>query len=332
MRMVSVGAGHAERCTRRDTDAVGGEGDDGALFVGDVDPHVQTRARRRRDPAGRGRRQERSAALRRRLPRRRTDASIPGSVSIASRIRWVRRLVHDGPSRRRLTIGSRTAAGPPMRRDPQIGTVGLREAADVHGPDRGGGWPRCATRRPTTSPEWSSSTTSAVGGLEDSGDRRRPASASKDAPVGLCARGWTNTADGAVLERGGAARRRSHAVVVDGHADDAGSGELEHVEQRRERRILDHDGVAEADVGGDDAVEGVLCAVDDGQRLGPARPAAAQLVLEVRAGPVGRCTTSPSTRRAATRGPDPERGSSAGSGVPVLRSSASVPGSTGTCQ
>ena len=122
------------------------------------------------------------------------------------------------------------------------------------------------------SPLWSSSTTTAAGGGEQAA--RAP---------GRARRGHRHA--GRVVGAGlqehrrrprARARRASpstrHPLGVDVDADHLGAELLEQVEQRRERRVLDDDAVAEADDHLGDPVERVHRPVDHGELLGRERP------------------------------------------------------------
>ena len=98
-------------------------------------------------------------------------------------------------------------------------------------------------------------------------------------PVGLCDRGWVNRATGS---RGRAAPSGGEigALVVERHTDHLRPDRIEHVEQRRKRRVLDDHDVAESDEFGDHPVERIQRAVDDSDGLGFVGPPTAQLDLE----------------------------------------------------
>ena len=63
-------------------------------------------------------------------------------------------------------------------------------------------------------------------------------------------------------------RRRHDAVVVHVNADDVGTELFQQVEEWRERRLLDHDAIAEADERRDHPVERVHRAVHHRECLG----------------------------------------------------------------
>ncbi|MEL7158272.1 MAG: GntR family transcriptional regulator, partial [Actinomycetota bacterium] len=61
--------------------------------------------------------------------------------------------------------------------------------------------------------------------------------------------------------------RHDRPVVVHGHTDGPGAGQIETIEQRREFGVGHHHGIAQPDHGADQAIERVLGPVDHGQQL-----------------------------------------------------------------
>ena len=176
------------------------------------------------------------------------------------------RLLHPA---RAGAVGHRSddVAGAADRGQAQVGAVTLGVAADVDGA-LGSHSPRLSSGADADVAPWSSSMTTRS-------SRARTAASSfarrgrRDAGR-VVRRGWRNTATGACHRRRRPAGR--HALVVEVDADHFGAEQIEQVEQRRKRRVLDHDTVAEAHHHLGDAIERVHRAVDDGQLLRLERP------------------------------------------------------------
>lgn len=189
------------------------------------------------------------------------------------------RLDHPAPSRRRDTTASTMRAAPPHGRQPQVGAVGFREARDVHGAvgqpgaqadERGGGDVAGVVVLHDDD---------ASGGQEP-GQLGGPGRARRDA-AGVVGPGLDEERDRLQLQPPGDGRRHG-ALVVEADRDHVGAEVAEQVEQRRERRVLDHDPVTEAHDLGRQPVEGVEAAVDHGDPGRLERPALAQGVVEPR--------------------------------------------------
>ena len=139
---------------------------------------------------------------------------------------------------------------------------------------------RCGRHRPmlTSGAEemslaWSSSTT-IVSRPPSSSASAAARSLDSATPAGLCATRLKHERrrDGRRVVERRPQLVEPRAVGVDVDADHVAAELFEQVEQRRERRVLDDDPVAEAQHDLGDAVEGVHRAVDDRDRLRPERP------------------------------------------------------------
>ena len=121
----------------------------------------------------------------------------------------------------------------------------------------------------------------------------------------------------------GGERVGEHPALVDGHGDEPQAERARQVEHAGPARVLDGDGVAGREVGGEDALDRVERAVERaharrrhavGRRKPPWRASASS--GSTGSAPYSRCGASMSRSAAA------EVGSSAGSGLPVARSRA----------
>ncbi|MFG1770402.1 hypothetical protein ACGFIX_12580 [Nocardia salmonicida] len=107
----------------------------------------------------------------------------------------------------------------------------------------------------------------------------RTRAASREAPVGLLARGCRITARCGAVEGASEFRRPETGFVErNGHRARAEAGEQ--IEERRETRILDDHRIAETDMCGEQPVHGIEGAVEDGQPFARPWPVRAQRVGE----------------------------------------------------
>ena len=252
------------------------------------------------------------------------------SVSRSTRTCCSSRLVQPGPSIRRATSPSRTAAGPPTAAMRRSGPCDL-EYERTWTTRSGSRAPRLTSRADAISPEWSSSTTSASCRRRTAASSRARVDVMLDAGRVVRARLQDDDA-GAALERP-VELVGPHALAVerDRHALEAQL--VQQVEQRREAGVLDGHPRAVARDALEDAADRVEGAVDDRDPLGGERPRLAQQLLErgddgrgeVGAGVGGGALQrDPGERRAdqraGARGPGCRSRGRAGPGAPPARS------------